>query len=346
MAPRRLLGCCLTLYECSCFPLRLARCAVGTGSSDVQSAGSLRTGAKQNTTRHHPKHLKDCCAQWIPIVSDISLCFNSYGGVCIALTYGKLGARAREGRSVGLDTSPAPQGRNRCLSEAILERYFRCGFCSGCGSSHPKGVPWCLVASNTSPGHPACVFPSRPPPALVSSCLHAQGRKASGRLINPPSLSCPSRCGSQQGNSSLLPGGLMSFKATSQKSHITICLLCADVTASTVNPAAADLGYFIYESLFISWACSSYHEGSFWWAETFGCRNFCLYQSIASFHCFHGRLLHPLGGQALHAHSCQGDGRAGLVLCAGAWCGALNKSAVGRNMDSGEWETHRPSGQG
>lgn len=55
----------------------------------------------------------------------------------------------------------------------------------------------------------------------------------------------------------------MSFKATSQKSHITICLLCADVIASTVNPAAADLGYFIYEGLFISWACSSYHEGSF-----------------------------------------------------------------------------------
>lgn len=32
------------------------------------------SGAKQNTSRHHPKHPQDCCAQWIPIVSNISLC--------------------------------------------------------------------------------------------------------------------------------------------------------------------------------------------------------------------------------------------------------------------------------
>lgn len=180
MAPRRLLGCCLTLYECSCFPLRLARCAVGTGSSDVQSAGSLRTGAKQNTTRHHPKHLKDCCAQWIPIVSDISLCFNSYGGVCIALTYGKLGARAREGRSVGLDTSPAPQGRNRCLSEAILERYFRCGSCSGCVVVTPKvchdawwpPIPLqAILLVSSLPGHLLLSFP----PASMHKAGKLQG---------------------------------------------------------------------------------------------------------------------------------------------------------------------------
>lgn len=32
---------------------------------------------------------------------------------------------------------------------------------------------------------------------------------------------------------------------------------------------------------------------------------------------FHGRLLHPLGGYAMHASSCPGVGRAGLVLWAG-----------------------------
>lgn len=120
---------------------------------------------------------------------------NSDGGVCIALTYGKLGAGARKGRSLGLDMSPAPQGRNHCLSEAILERYFRCGFRDGddfmlveatlkvChGAWWPRRLPRSrllallqLAAILLTASLASCLPPKA---ALLSSCPRVRDRKA------------------------------------------------------------------------------------------------------------------------------------------------------------------------
>lgn len=67
MAPWRLLGCCLTRYERSCFPPRLARCAVGTGSSDVWSAGSLRTGPSKTQPGITPSTSRTAAASGFPL---------------------------------------------------------------------------------------------------------------------------------------------------------------------------------------------------------------------------------------------------------------------------------------
>lgn len=112
---------------------------------------------------------------------------HSCGGVCIALTDGELFAGAREGRSLGLDMSPAPQGRNHCLSAAILERCFRCGFSNGDSFTLVEATPkvchraWCpqhlpsrmalvlpwLTAVLLAASPAGCLLPK---PALLSLC--------------------------------------------------------------------------------------------------------------------------------------------------------------------------------
>lgn len=67
--------------------------------------------------------------------------------------------------------------------------------------------------------------------------------------------------------------------------------------------------------------------------------------SQSPFPCFCGRLLHPLGGQALHAHSRQGDGRAGLVLCTGARCGALTSQQLGETWTAVSGRLTAPPGR-
>lgn len=66
---------------------------------------------------------------------------DSNRGVCIALIYSKLVAGTRKGRSLGLDMPPTPQGRICCLSEAILEKYFRCGFHDGDNFTLVEAIP-------------------------------------------------------------------------------------------------------------------------------------------------------------------------------------------------------------
>lgn len=66
---------------------------------------------------------------------------NSNRGACITLIYSELVTGARKGRSLGLDMPPNPQGRNHCLSEAILERYFRCGFHDGDNFTLVEAIP-------------------------------------------------------------------------------------------------------------------------------------------------------------------------------------------------------------
>lgn len=119
--------------------------------------------------------------------------------------------------------SPAPQGRNHCLSEAILERYFYPKqFCrkaiSGVVSametiSHrwkppqrcatalgPSTCCWCCWSSLPS------LLLSHLLAASLQSCLSFCPAPVWGGVgvlvwvINPPSLSCPSRYWSSQGN--------------------------------------------------------------------------------------------------------------------------------------------------
>lgn len=86
----------------------------------------------------------------------------SNGGVCITLIYSKLLTGAGKGRSLGLDMPPAPQGRNCCLSEAILERYFRCGFRDGDNFTLMEAIPE-VCDSTWWPQR----LPSHMPPALL-----------------------------------------------------------------------------------------------------------------------------------------------------------------------------------
>lgn len=135
------------------------------------------------------------------------------------------------------------------------------------------------------------------------------------------------------------------FKAPSQKLLSVICLPHVCIIGGMVNSMADDSGYLIC-GIWSLLGLVAHAMMSFWWVEIFACNQFCLHQWITSFPHFHGKLLHPLGSQTLHAHSCQRWKMEVLVLCTGAWCGASNKSAVRGNLDSEKQEALCPSGQG
>lgn len=97
-----------------------------------------------------------------------------------------------KGRSLGLDMPPTPWGRNHCLSEAILERCFRCGFHAGDNFRLVEAIPE-VCDSTWWPRH----FPSHMPLAvlqLIASLLaawlacHMQDKKMFISVTDKPIL--------------------------------------------------------------------------------------------------------------------------------------------------------------
>lgn len=113
---------------------------------------------------------------------------NSIGGVCIALIYSKLVTGARKGRSLGLDMPPTPRGRNCCLSEAILERYFRCGFRDGDNFSLVEAIPemWQHLVAPTPPQpHAPGTAPALCQLTCCLACLSHAGQENVGVTDKP-----------------------------------------------------------------------------------------------------------------------------------------------------------------
>lgn len=169
--------------------------------------------------------------------------------------------------------SPAPQGRNHCLSEAIWrgisiwsnsgENLFQVWFLwwgwFHTDGSHPKCVchstrPWCML--------PVLVQLAAIPVAsslasfqswlsFCPACVR-RGRTVLVWVINPPFLSWPSWYGSSQGNG----GWDGKFKGAQPKIpqlHPLPCYCYHSLLTLTVCKA-----------MFISWAHSSSHDRGFW----------------------------------------------------------------------------------
>lgn len=154
----------------------------GTGSSDAGSPGSLWMGQVKHS--------------WAPSQVPQRL-LHRVGSHCLShlivlhrqrclhcLVCSKLVTGARKGRSLGSDMPSIPWGRILCLSEAILERYFRCGFLMETMPRWWKPSQRCVTAlggPSTSPGTwswhcssslPAYLLPCLPATCKTRKCWH------------------------------------------------------------------------------------------------------------------------------------------------------------------------------